>query len=313
MTTAYLAPDGFTHDLIVELGEVEAVHGRLVIAPGPRRPVAWAHNIWVDPITLSVASISDAAAKLRELQRNWALYPYQHFRRAQLIADRLPHVSAKALRFPSDPAPTSPLGSWTLLARDRLLAAPTCTSAFPNGEVRFVENRQDPPNRAYLKLWEAFTIAGVRPGPGDRCLDLGAAPGGWSWVAASLGAEVMAVDKAPLAESVQRMPGVRVLRGSAFALDPQSVGSVDWLLSDVICYPERLLRLVERWLSAGTVRNFVCTMKFQGETDHQAARQLTEIPGSRLVHLCHNKHELTWMCLAASQRNGHDPDSLLKT
>jgi 23S rRNA (cytidine2498-2'-O)-methyltransferase len=65
----------------------------------------------------------------------------------------------------------------------------------------------------------------------------------------------------------------------------------------VICYPQRLLALVQRWLAAGTARRFVCTIKFQGKTDHAVAREFAAIPGSRLMHLHHNKHELTWVKL----------------
>ena len=42
------------------------------------------------------------------------------------------------------------------------------------------------------------------------------------------------------------------------------------------------------------VTNFVCTLKFQAETDHDTTRRFAKIPGSRVVHLHHNKHELTW-------------------
>ena len=72
---------------------------------------------------------------------------------------------------------------------------------------------------------------------------------------------------------------------------------MDWLFSDVICYPARLLALVERWLAAGLVRNFVCTLKFQGETDMATAQRFAAIPGGHLIHLHHNKHELTWIRL----------------
>jgi 23S rRNA (cytidine2498-2'-O)-methyltransferase len=58
-----------------------------------------------------------------------------------------------------------------------------------------------------------------------------------------------------------------------------------------------LLGLVERWLAADTCRRFVCTLKFQGPTDHDTARRFAAIPGSRLLHLHNNKHELTWMRL----------------
>ena len=82
---------------------------------------------------------------------------------------------------------------------------------------------------------------------------------------------------------------------SAFALEPESVGAVDWLFSDIVCYPARLLRLVERWRSSGLARNFICTIKFQGETDHDSAVAFAAIPGAQVLHLHHNKHELTFM------------------
>jgi 23S rRNA (cytidine2498-2'-O)-methyltransferase len=291
--TAYLAADGYADELIHELGVVDGRHGRLLIAVGPPRQTAWAANQWLDPQEIKIVSISDAAARLRAIQRNWALYAAKLYRRAALIQEQLPKVSSKPLVF-GMPPPSAPLGSWTLLDAETMLAAPRCTSAFPNGEVRFVEDRSGPPSRAYLKLWEALTVIGCHPGPGERCLDLGSSPGGWSWALQQLGANVVSVDKAPLAPAVARLPGIEHRLDSAFALDPGSVGPVDWLFSDVVCYPARLLALVERWLAAGTCRNFVCTIKFQGETDHAVARRFAAIPGSQLRHLFHNKHELIW-------------------
>ena len=86
----------------------------------------------------------------------------------------------------------------------------------------------------------------------------------------------------------------------AFGLEPASVGAVDWLFSDVICYPARLFRLVERWRASGLVKNFVCTIKFQGETDHETAAAFAALPGAEVLHLHNNKHELTFMLVAAS-------------
>jgi 23S rRNA (cytidine2498-2'-O)-methyltransferase len=217
-----------------------------------------------------------------------------HHRRAALIQDRLPHVSAKPVVFPAA-APTAPLGSWTLLAPDRLLAAAQCSAPFPNGAVELVEDKAGPPSRAYLKLWEALVRLRRRPRPGERCLDLGASPGGWTWVLARLGARVVAIDKAPLDPRVAAMPGVEWRGESAFAVEPASVGPVDWLFSDIVCYPARLLRLVECWRASGLVKNFVCTIKFQGETDHDTAAAFSAIPGAQVLHLHHNKHELTFL------------------
>ena len=299
----YLAPDGFLADLLEELGDtVIETQGRLVLARGPERPVAWAANVWRNPQRLPIASIGDAARQLRAVQRNWVLCPNVHHRRAALIVDRLPKVSAKPLVFPA-PAPTAPLGSWMLLAPDIMLASADCSSPFPNGEAHFVEDRDGPPSRAYLKLWEVFTLIGARPSPGDLCLDLGSSPGGWTWVLQRLGARVISVDKAPLDDRLGGLPGIEMRRESAFGLDPRQVGPVDWLCCDVICYPERLLALVERWMMAGQaaglgggqVRRFICSVKFQGATDFATQRKFAAIPGSRLLHLSHNKHELTWV------------------
>jgi 23S rRNA (cytidine2498-2'-O)-methyltransferase len=292
--TAYLAAEGYEEELAYELGAVDLRHGRLLIAAGAPRLAAWAANIWLDPQTIAIASISDAAGKLRAIQRNWALYAPHLHRRAALIQQQLPNVSARPLVFGKTP-PSAPLGSWTLLDAGTIFAAPHCTSAFPNGEMHFVEDRTGPPSRAYLKLWEALTLIGHRPQPGECCLDFGSSPGGWSWALQQTGAQVISVDKAPLAPEIARLPGIEHRGESAFALDPRAVGPVDWLFSDVVCYPARLLALVERWLAAGTCRNFVCTIKFQGATDHETSRRFAAIPASQLHHLFHNKHELTWM------------------
>src|SRR5205814_6809884 len=120
--TGYLAPADYVYELTAELGDVSAVHGRLVLAPGPPRPAAWAQNVWYAPQRITIASIGEAAKALRAIQRNWALYPFQLHRRAALIAAQLPPLKPKPLAFPAPP-PAAPLGSWTLLAPDLLLAA----------------------------------------------------------------------------------------------------------------------------------------------------------------------------------------------
>lgn len=258
-----------------------------------RERAAWAQNTWLEPEVVPIASIGDAAKKLRAIQRNWTLYPTASVRRSRLIEAKLPPLRGKALAFPEAP-PTAPIGAWTLLDDTRMLASPTTSRPFPFGIANFVEDRE-PPSRAYLKLWEALTLFGAHPQPGERCLDLGSSPGGWTWVCAKLGAEVLSIDKADLADEVRALPGVEHRRMSAFALNPRELGDFDWVFSDVICYPPRLLRLVSAFLDAGVGARFVCTLKFQAETDHETARAFAAIDGSVLTHLSQNKHELTWM------------------
>jgi 23S rRNA (cytidine2498-2'-O)-methyltransferase len=294
---AYLAAEGFGAELAEELRlsgrRVAQWHGRLALSPDPPAPAAWALDVWTRPREVPAPSVKVAADALRAVQRNWAAYPFAHHRRAALIAARLPPVKARPLTFP-EPPPAGHLGAWTLLAPDRLLFSPTKASPFVGDGPVFVEDRHGPPSRAYLKLWEALTRLGRHPAPGETCLDLGAAPGGWSWALARLGVRVVAVDKAELAPEVAAMDSVSVRRESAFALDPAREAPVDWLFSDVICYPARLLGLVRRWIAAGTARHLVCTVKFQGETDHAVAADFAAIPGAVLFHGAHNRHELTF-------------------
>ena len=301
----YLAARGFERDLMDELAlngvHVREVKERLVLADGLFHS-AWAQNIWLEPFFQPIASVGEAVRTLKSIQRNWKLHAVDFHRRAALIEQQLPPVKAKPLAFGA-PVPTSPLGSWTLWDRDTLLVSAKCSSAFPDGEVNFEEDKVNPPSRAYLKLWETFTLLGQGPKPGELCLDLGAAPGGWTWVLASMGARVYSIDKAPLDERVDAMSGVEHHIGSGFGLEPKDTGRVDWLFSDMACYPERLLGTVKRWMEADAAENFVCTLKLQGETDHAIVQAFRDIPGSEVLHLSCNKHELTWVNLGERRRS----------
>lgn len=307
--TIHVAPRGFEAQLENEVRrDLDAMdseaarrvwaHGRLVFAPGPYRPMAWAQNSWLDPWRIPFDSIKEAARALKAIQRNWCLTSIAEHRRAALIAEALPPVKGLPLHFGDFP-PTSPLGGWTLWDRNTIIAAPRTTSPFPEGEIHFVEDKTGPPNRAYLKLWEVFTRFGIKPEPNEHCLDLGASPGGWTWVLAELGCRVTAVDRSPLAAPLMDNPLVNVRTGSAFGVDPrhaaEEYGHVDWVFWDVACYPKRLLTWVQRWLEHGPPCAMVCTVKFQGETDAESVEAFKAIPGSRLVHLAYNKHELTWI------------------
>lgn len=299
-------------ELLDELGSAGArvleTRGRVVMTEGGPKRAAWASNVWLDTERFAISSISEAVSELSRRHTRWASYADSLHRRTALIEQGLLEqgltVAAKQPVAFGTRAPAQPLGSWMLLEPDLVLASKRCSSPFPNGELNFVEDRQAPPSRAYLKLWELFTLTGKQPKPGEICLDLGGSPGGWTWVLATLGARVTSVDKAPLDPKVANLKYVRFKQQSAFALEPTEQGAVDWLFSDVICYPSRLLECIQRWIDAGTVGNFVCTLKFQGETDLDTARRFAQIPGSRLAHLHHNRHELTWWLFDASRQRG---------
>jgi 23S rRNA (cytidine2498-2'-O)-methyltransferase len=291
---AYYAAENFEAELLEELGAPPvARYGRLFFSSDESpRELVWAQNTWLNAQEIEISSITDAAKKLRSLKAQaWALTPIDFHRRASLIQEQLPKLKAPAVDF-LDKRPDRVLGSWGLVEQNKLVAATECVSRFPNGEVHFNENKLAP-SRAYLKLWELFTVYGVRPEAGERCIDLGASPGGWTWVLANLGCEVIAVDRAPLAESVAKLKGVTFRKGNAFTLKPSDIGAVDWVFSDVICYPKDLADLIDVWRNSGLAKNFVCTIKFQGKTDFGVTSRLANLPGAKIKHLYNNKHEVT--------------------
>lgn len=325
---AYLSPVGFENDLKNELSlraglylkqdiqsEMASVvdlqnkaeinelsqFGRLLLDETSSvdfEPV-WAQNIWLQAEWIEVASISDAVKKLKDRQYLWTYYENQSrpHGRAKLIQEKLPKVFSKPVDYSETEElkiKNRALGAFTLISDHLMLASATTSSCFADGEFSFVENRMDPPSRAYLKLWEWFTLYGFRPDESDVCLDLGSCPGGWTWVLSSLFKKVISVDKAPLDSKIAKHPAVSWIKKDAFLLRPDDVKDVNWVFSDIICEPTRILELAEIWMAATHIKHLVFTVKFKGQTDFKTLTRLLDIKGSRARHLVHNKHEVTW-------------------
>ena len=252
-----------------------------------------------EPFFLAFNSIGEAAGELKKIQRNWAGSQYQFFRRSALIQEKLPYINLKDKTFPVQ-IPQSPMGFYTLISQNEILASAKTSSVLPAGKISFVEDHINPPSRAYLKLQESLTLAKIffnasLPEQGQKCFEAGACPGGWTWVLAGLGANIIAVDRSPLDSRLMQNPLVEFKAHDAFTLAPKDIGPCDWVFSDVICYPSRLLEWARKWLDSCLVKNMICTIKMQGKLDWESARRFEEIPNSRVVHLNYNKHELTWI------------------
>ena len=292
--SAYLGSKEHMEPLKGELDEITSVHDQLVLSCALPIKSLWSINTWLNPKILTIDSINDGAKQLKEIQRNWCLYSYQFHRRAKLIQEKLPYLSAKPLRFPCA-LPTSPIGSWTLLTENQILASSKCSSFFKNGKILFEENKEAPPSRAYLKLYESLTRIEKFPQPGDCCIDAGGSPGGWTWVIQKLGARGLSIDRSPLDAKIASLPNVEYHKGDVFSIKPSDYDKVDWLFSDVICFPEKLFNWISLWFESKKCKNFICTIKFQGAPNYNFARKFLEIEGSQIVHLYNNKHELTFM------------------
>ncbi len=294
-----LAPLHFIEELKKELAvrniQPVFVNDRVFIIPTTNIPIIWVDDIWYDLQIVDITSISEASKKLKSIEKTWIHYSTGNHRRGELILENLGTIKKKAIPFLYE-LPTKTFGVFGLIEQNKMFYSNHTRSKIPLGDILFQEDKTTPPSRAYLKLWETFTLMGVTLKPQAKVIDVGSCPGGWTWVLQTMGCHVVSVDKAALDPKIKNLPNIEFLEESAFGLDPARVGKLDWFFSDIICYPTRLLELVKKWHKSGLVNNFVCTIKFQGETDYQAMDQfLAEFPGSRIIHLYCNKHEVTWI------------------
>jgi 23S rRNA (cytidine2498-2'-O)-methyltransferase len=299
-STIYVVKPQFIKEACDELGDVAGVIGNLVFSPVKKPDICFAQDVWHDPTLVKFNSISEAAGILRQAGRFWCLNPIANIRRSRLIESKLRKLPPLDRNFPVENE-IPDIGCFSLLDENTLVFSVRRWKKWPMGECHFIEDKKHPPNRAYLKLWEALTLLGRHPTRGETAIDLGASPGGWTYVMQSFGTHVTAVDKAELDPRVAKLPNVTFLQQSAFALEPQPRNEkIDWLLSDIACYPDRLYDLVKKWLHANQVKQIIFTIKLQGKTDLSMIKHFQAIPNSRTLHLFYNKHEATFFYPAPS-------------
>ena len=164
------------------------------------------------------------------------------------------------------------------------------------------------PSRSVLKLEEAllvFVPEGERHRrlrPGMRAVDLGAAPGGWSWALASRGLLVTAVDNGPLARSVLEGGLVEHVRADGFTWRPSR--PVHWLACDMVTAPARVAKLVGLWGARRLFREAVFNLKLPSGRRLDAVLRSSEIVARelgragvagelRFKHLYHDREEVT--------------------
>ncbi|HSS06757.1 MAG TPA: 23S rRNA (cytidine(2498)-2'-O)-methyltransferase RlmM, partial [Rhodanobacteraceae bacterium] len=137
---------------------------------------------------------------------------------------------------------------------------------------------------------------------GMRAVDLGAAPGGWTWQLAHRGLRVTAVDNGPLKGSVGDDPLVTHLRADGLAFLPKR--PVDWMTCDIVEQPARIAMLVARWIGEGHARHAIFNLKLPmkkryDEVQRCAAIIVEALDRSRVRHrfalrqLYHDREEVT--------------------
>jgi len=173
--------------------------------------------------------------------------------------------------------------------------------AYFGGQRRMADDALAP-SRSYLKLEEAYGILEREPQPGETVVDLGAAPGGWSYSAAKRGARVIAVDNGPLKGGALDHPSIEHRREDAFRFELPAGQVADWMFCDLVEDPHHVLRnLVEPWVMRRGCRHYVVILKFGRANPITLLRELRD-PASvlrressvmRIRHLFHDREEFT--------------------
>ncbi len=118
------------------------------------------------------------------------------------------------------------------------------TDRWPGG-VLPVTVPERAPSRAYGKLLEALRWSRLPLRAGDRCVEIGCAPGGSSLALLDLGAEVLGIDPAEVAAPVREHPRFTHVRKRGRDVRRRVFSGKEWLFTDMNVAPSYTLDTVE--------------------------------------------------------------------
>ena len=192
-------------------------------------------------------------------------------------------------------------------------AARLANSSSLNMGIRRLKFPKDAPSRSTLKLEEAWLHflrmreQKVLLEPGMTAVDLGAAPGGWTWQLVRKHMRVIAVDNGPMNDDLMESGQVEHRMEDAFTFVPSK--PVDWLVCDVADKPARVTDLMLQWAISGWCRqamfNLKLPMKKRYDEVERCLAHLQEqldcagVPYKlRAKQLYHDREEITcWLSL----------------
>ena len=138
-------------------------------------------------------------------------------------------------------------------------------SASTHMGIQRLKMPHDAPSRSYLKLAEAFEVFLGKEEqekwlkPGLHAVDLGAAPGGWTWQLVQRGLQVVAVDNGPLKGVAAEHSSIKHLRQDGFRYRPKQ--PVDWLVCDMVEQPAKVAALMADWVASGATTRAIFNLK----------------------------------------------------
>lgn len=188
----------------------------------------------------------------------------------------------------------------------------SCRSDFPLG-IRRLRFPAAGPSRSTLKLEEAFLqfvpeykretdlIEGM------VAVDLGAAPGGWTYQFVKRGINVISVDNGPMQKELMASGLVQHEKADGFKFEPPY--TVDWLVCDMVERPIMVAELMAKWLASRWTRRAIFNLKLPMKKRYQEVVACLELIEAQLKkagvgyqyqvkHLYHDREEIT-VCIIA--------------
>ncbi|MBS0582329.1 MAG: 23S rRNA (cytidine(2498)-2'-O)-methyltransferase RlmM [Proteobacteria bacterium] len=181
---------------------------------------------------------------------------------------------------------------------------PARSSPWPQGIPRLKFPREAP-SRSTLKLDEAFLVLLDDEErerwlkPGMSAVDLGAAPGGWTWQLVRRSLRVAAIDNGPMDPALMQSGLVTHVRADGFRWRPPK--PVDWLVCDMVEQPRRVATLIAQWLGEGLCRHAIFNLKLPMKKRYDETRLCLDIVHEalgpkadiRAKQLYHDREEIT--------------------
>ena len=143
--------------------------------------------------------------------------------------------------------------------------APVENSAIDAMGITRLKMPRAAPSRSTLKLEEAihWFLSSSQQAQliknGMTVVDLGAAPGGWTWQFVQRDCLVTAIDNGPMQTELMQSGMVEHLQTDAFTYAPKK--KVDWLICDMAERPLHVSRLIARWFTSKQCSNAIFNLK----------------------------------------------------
>ena len=187
------------------------------------------------------------------------------------------------------------------------ISFPNNASPWPMGIVR-LKFPSSAPSRSTLKLEEAFSAL-LSPferekflRAGMRAVDLGAAPGGWTYQLVRRGIHVTAIDNGPMDAALLESGLVEHLRTDGFKYRPKN--PVEWMVCDMVEQPSRIAQLVSDWFEAQQADHIVFNLKLPMKNRGAEVKKCLDLVASqaemagrpftlRCKQLYHDREEVT--------------------